>query len=371
MLSQDMYTIFDHDKFYPSTRPLFNEDKDGRGYVKHTQNPSKADIKRGIYKPRLTLTRRPNRLTHRPEKWLKVEFSIPKLMFGNNFDELSDDMFDDVLKRLKEVLLEMGVPVHTSRVRKAGVSLIHYGKNVVLDDYTTPHAYIQELNQVDVNQQLDVNQSDYRNGGHSWKYRANNFEVIFYDKLKDLKKAKISEKRAEEKDNYSQLGLFDKRELKKPFEVLRMEVRLNNRRKIKQVLKQLEIDVEPTFENLYGTAIARKVLLNELDRIKGQHLPLFSVNENLESLYHQLRAKNPIITPRKLLQVVGSYAINQEVGLKGLRHLIETQGKTSWYGIKKDLKAVNAPKPTDTFNYLEQNIREFEQVQLKNYPGIM
>ena len=55
---------------------------------------------------------------------------------------------------------------------------------------------------------LDVNQTDYRNEGHSYKWHCNSYEVVFYDKIKDLEKAKQSEKRAIEKDNAIQLHLF-------------------------------------------------------------------------------------------------------------------------------------------------------------------
>ena len=75
------------------------------GVRKCVQNPTKEDERYGIYKPRLTLIRR----------WdgtkgiitLKIEFSIPKLLFGNNFDELSDNDFSDTIKRLRERLLDM------------------------------------------------------------------------------------------------------------------------------------------------------------------------------------------------------------------------------------------------------------------------
>jgi hypothetical protein len=47
--------------------------------------------------------------------------------------------------------------------------------------------------------------------------------------MKDLRKAKISEKRAIEKDNAIQLELFARFAVPKPFEVIRIEVRINKR----------------------------------------------------------------------------------------------------------------------------------------------
>ena len=52
------------------------------------------------------------------------------------------------------------------------------------------------------------------------------------------------------------------------FEVLRMEARLNNRRKIQQILRKLNIKAHLTFKGLFKTNIARKVLLHYLDEIE-------------------------------------------------------------------------------------------------------
>lgn len=78
----------------------------------------------GLYKPHLTLYRRwdgtQSTIT------LRVEFSIPKLLYGNNFDELSDSDFPEVIKTLRERLSEMGVDVIQGKLEKAIVSTIHY-----------------------------------------------------------------------------------------------------------------------------------------------------------------------------------------------------------------------------------------------------
>lgn len=86
---------------------------------------------------------------------------------------------------------------------------------------------------------LDVNQTDYRNEGHSYKWHCNSYEVVFYDKIKDLEKAKQSEKRSIEKDNAIQLHLFPELRKSNKLEILRMEVRLNKRQKMKHLFAKL------------------------------------------------------------------------------------------------------------------------------------
>src|SRR5262245_29680440 len=75
-----------------------------------------------------------------------------------------------------------------------------------------------------LSQRLDLAKTDFRNGGHAVRYHANSLDIIFYDKIKDLERARISEKRAIERDNIGQIDLFKgARSLPKQLEVLRPE----------------------------------------------------------------------------------------------------------------------------------------------------
>jgi len=79
----------------------------GRANITCKQNPTPNELKQGIYKPRLTITKRINR-ERNFEIPLKIEFSIPKLLYGNNFDEVTDADFPAVIQKLKTVLKDMG-----------------------------------------------------------------------------------------------------------------------------------------------------------------------------------------------------------------------------------------------------------------------
>ena len=48
------------------------------------------------------------------------------------------------------------------------------------------------------------------------RYHANSYKVTFYDKVKDLEKARYSEKRAMERDSSVQLDILEKLKLGKP-----------------------------------------------------------------------------------------------------------------------------------------------------------
>ena len=250
-LTPDMYQIIDPDKFKPAAHwaLLANKNKEARLHystITSKQNGTKKELLKGIYKPHLTLA------CHRSiqgivEPLLKVELSLPKLIYGNNFNELCYKDFTTITDKLVAVLATMGIAVSAENLAHAPVVAIHYSKNIPLTDGSTPYHYINKIKEANVRLSLDTNQTDYRNEGHSYKWHCNSYEVVFYDKIKDLEKARQSSKRAMEKDNELQQHLFKTFEKRCKLEFLRMEVRLNKRAKIKQLFKTLKLNADLTF----------------------------------------------------------------------------------------------------------------------------
>lgn len=373
MLKENMFTIFEHHKFSPSTEGLYNPTNyfrlGGRSNMTCVQNPTSSELKNGIYKPRLTVTKRINK-DHNFEITLKIEFSIPKLVYGNNFDELSDADFKLSIQLLKQKLRGMGVGVFEALLINSPVSAIHFSKNIPLTDYSIPYTYLEKLSKINLNQQLDLNQTDFRNEGHSLKYRANSFEIAFYDKLKDLDRAKISEKRAEERQNAIQLNLFEKIVVKKPFEVLRMEVRLNRRQKLQQVLKAVGIDNLPTYQSLFKREIARKVLLYYLNDIVMKYPPLFTYqNDNPKELLTDLIVNNPKIGLKKVLQMVGLKVIVDKIGIREFREITKRYNQNNWYRLYKEIKSLTFPNMTDPFKPIREAITDFAPLKLVDFQG--
>lgn len=342
-----------------------------RGYFTLVQNPIKNELTRGIYKPRLTLTNRFN-CSGKSGETLSIELSLPKLIFGNNFDELTDQDFPAVTHRLQSILKEMGVFIYEGNLLNAPVSSIHYSKNIILTDYTTPHTYIKQLTKLNINKRLDTNQTDYRNEGHSFKYRANSFEVAFYDKVKDLQMAKVSEKRSEEKDNALQLDILDTISQKKPLEVLRIEIRLNRRQKIRQILKNIDKPVEPIFANLFNQDIAQKVLLHYLNEIEQAYPPLFAYEYNTpKKFFEDILISNPTLKPTQALELMGFRTLLNEIGVREYRQIIKNHGDYYWYSLNKKMKALKQGKDVNVFSMLKDRINKFEPIRQLAYHGKM
>lgn len=368
-LKTGMFTILDHDKFSPSTKGLYDASigyyrLGGRSNITCKQNPTPNELKQGIYKPRLTVTKRINR-ERNFEITLKIEFSIPKLLYGNNFDELTDADFPAVIQKLKNVLKDMGVYLFEKNLINAPVSSVHYSKNIALTDYTTPYTYLSQLNKLNINQRLDTNRTDFRNEGHSFKYRANSFEIVFYDKIKDLQQAKISEKRAEEKDNALQLGLFDILTNRKPLEVLRVEIRLNKRQKICQILRLIGKDFEPTFVNIFNQDTAKEVLLHYISEIEDAYPPLLTYQyDSPKKFFSGFIRANHTAKLTQVLKMLGLRVLLDEIGVREFREMTKHYGSSSWYSLNKEMKALTQTDEPSVFSLLREQINKFEPLKL-------
>ncbi len=371
-LNQTEFEVTDTAKFSPSAKGLYVKpyyELGGRSNFNCYQNPTKSEYEAGIYKPRLTLTKRPAHVGYAIT--LRCEFSAPKLLFGNNFDELLDADFERLLDILQSKLSGMGVRVKKEILRKGQVSGIHYSKNIPLTDYSACAMLLQELAKINLTQRLDLSKTDYRNGGHAIRYHANSYELAFYDKIKDMQQAKTSEKRAIEKDCTIQQDLFAKGSYQKPLEVLRMELRIGNRTKLKNLLKSAGLHCPMDFESLFKTAISQKLLRQFWDMIK-QDMPLLALSHfKPEDVYYALAMeKKGKVKPAKLLQQVGAMALIQSVGMRGLHSLVSSHANDrTWQRMRKELEKTDLSSRMKyaAVTNVQRCLEQFEPLKINNY----
>ena len=365
-LSKKMYRISNSDKFEPSAQCITNFSKIIRS-IKSKQNPTKKELLAGIYKPRLTLVNKMNK-NGIIEPLLKIELSLPKLLFGNNFDELQYKDFLLVTKKLESVLKQMGVMTNAKILSQASVAAIHYSKNIPLMDGSTPYYFIQKIKEANIKFSLDVNQTDYRNDGHSFKWHCNAYEVVFYDKIKDLEKSKQSSKRTLEKDGDLQLNIFSKLKKRKKFEVFRMEVRLNKKQKIKQLFKTLGIKSDLTFKKLFKPAISKKVLLHYLDELNNKR-PIFLdyKKTNTRSLLVDLIFNNPGLGPSQILRLIGLKYVLESITCRELRTMFANYNKRSWYRLMAETKKVKLPEIQNPFGIIKEHLIKFKPLRLEKF----
>lgn len=345
------------DRFTPNAGFLQNPMYGTRQMVKAVYNPSKAE-KRSGYKPRLTLIKKP--FTERAHAIiLRIEFSAPKLLYGNNFVELrGHDDFMPVLTALHTALANMGIEVSLETLKTASVSAIHYSKNILLERETPCFLLIRELEKLDLSAKLDLTQTDFRNSGQMVKYHASTYEIALYDKVKDLQQARTyGDKRSTEIDNASQLDLLNS--LKLP-EVLRFEIRLKSK-KLKPLMQKIGHAGPLTFQNLFNASLSRAILLHFWNQITDG---LYLLNLNADdpaALIARIKATYPKKRQTSILQLVGFAHTAEKLGIRGAKLHLGLNNQT-FYRLKKDLKVLDGTHTAPRFSVLKavkEQITEF------------
>ena len=331
------------------------------GVAKTHLNPSSTYAKLGKFMPRLTLYRRPTR-TGVIVYQLAVEFSAPKIIYDTNFDELTEDDFEAVLAALQSKLQELVRYSFTrNQLAHADLAAFHPSKNIVFMDYTACQTVLRTLNKLDVSQIYDFQKDRYRDGGHVLHIHSNSFEIAFYDKIKDLRKAKVSDKRGFENNNLVQLNLLEKLKEYRPMEVLRYEVRFNRRASIKRAFPDLD---RWTFESLFKKQLCKDTLLKHWNKLSGSvDMLSLDVKQPFELLQNYLD-DNQNMAPQASLAAVAGMLIANQVGFSDLRSTLEAHfGKQAWYRLKPLLKAPNANR-FSYFVHIDEALENFTPTRM-------
>jgi hypothetical protein len=226
-----------------------------------------------------------------------------------------------------------------------------------------------ELGKANLTKRLDLSHTDYRNEGHSIRHHANSFEITFYDKMKDMQQSTISEKRAIERDNAIQRNLFaDTKSFPKQLQVLRMEVRLGNRTKIKSLFRTLGIATSMEFQALFDKMVAKKVLLHFWSSIK-QDMPLLALSQfKPEDIIQAMMMESQGgAKPAKLLQRLGSLILIRSVGMRGAKALMQRHSTArTWQRLKRELGNLNLPTRLKfaAMRHIDEGLSQFKPIKI-------
>jgi len=168
----------------------------------------------------------------------------------------------------------MGIATTTEHLAQAAISAIHYSKNIPLTDGSTPYHYINKIKEANINLSLDVNQTDYRNEGHSYRWHCNSYKVVFYDKIRQL---------------YNRLG-------------------------IKATL---------TFKKLFKPTISKKVLLHYMSELESKRPFIldYQVADDKEFL-SALIINNPELSLKRIVELYGLKKALKVVTLHELKTML-------------------------------------------------
>lgn len=327
------------------------------GITRSILNPTNSDKKKGVYKPKITLVKRPN------SGLLEIilEFSAPKLIFGNNFEEISTEDFPILYKEIQKIFLGFGILLTIEDIMRLEVRKVDFCKNIPLSKYIFPTSVINYISKGDFPLNKDVQKTDFRNGGQILHIHTNSVDIALYDKILDLKQSNISEKRSFEKDYYCQKDLL--KNIDNLPQILRFEIRINS---VKYLKKEFQTTNKVKLSDLTTTKQAVQTLLNYwgwlLDKVPKLQIYSHSSFNDL------LNSSRKGFTPLSTLAYVGVQAILAEnYDLRAFRVFFEKQyGKHSWNRIKPFLEPINNNYLKE-FVLIENIIRENKVIKLKDF----
>lgn len=332
--------IKEPERFNPSPRELCEGKTPAFGsrpFTKYVLNETKEGLRKGIYLPRLTLVARGSStgLTYD----LRIEFSVPKLLFLNNVDELEDKDFGMVINTLQERLKELGVWVFRKQLAEAAVSYIHFSKNFPLTDGYTASFVMNELSKLDVTKKLDLNIRHFQNSGHALYFYSKSYSIVFYDKAKDVT---VPEGRAMDSDKtMEQLELF-KSNLLQGLEILRYEVRITNKQKLKRLLKEVGYQGKLTFKGLFSSKLSQSVLTYYWNLIYDRSLFVINLSDSPERIFESITTQNRKPTSIKAFAILGLTLYAKEHGMRQLQTSIcDSYSSRTWFRLRKMLDPLN------------------------------
>lgn len=355
-----------------SNGPAWNLQSNTEEYDKFVRNPTKLQKENGNYYPRLTGYKR----KYRDERNVKIEFSIPKIIYNNNLDEVEEKQFDEIVNALKNRLREMGVVATENAIKKSQVSSIHYSKNIILEDGYTVNQVISELNKIDLRKTFDFAKARFINDGQSLYLHTTSHEFTIYDKLADMRKDK---KRAIDKDQTMiQRTLFNQIDKKKILgEVLRFEVRLGKKVKMDSLLEKLGYSKNMNFEQVFKQEISQKVVTHYWETlITERNLGLFTIQTTDKDLLRSIYRAMPKIKPNRAIYLTGLLTLAKDGnGMRELRSIIEKKSNNrTWFRIAKDVRELSSSLPSNLVRgwvkQIDTALLNYKPIRIKDYEEI-
>lgn len=225
-----------------------------------------------IYVPRMVVKRCQYVVDYKTGKTSDVLFfyitaSIPKLLYGENLSEVGEDDFEKVVKKLKAVMQKCGIYIEEEDIVKAEVREVHFSKNIILRHSTTAKT-LQILNSGYINK-LHNKYREYVNDGQQVSFTSGTNDLVFYNKRLEIK-SNCSKLKIDGELREAQAGAWLKA---KNLEILRIEVKLKNVKKIKDLCKKLNLLSEEAltgplkFETLFSEKVAKAVILDYYEKV--------------------------------------------------------------------------------------------------------
>lgn len=302
---------------------------------------------------------------------LIAEFSLPKLIYENSLQEVSDKDFQKAISALQNALLKVGIVAETNAIAGARVSAIHFCKNIVLPVDIRLQDILSELGRVDISKVVDITTKENKNGGQVLHIYSGTVERVFYDKVTDAMRPKVKRK---DKGHISyERTIIEKYQLENR-EVFRYEYRIKKTQTVaREVNKALEREPKTyvTFRDIFSEGLSKKILINswrDLVQRPENQLALIGPTDNFKLLLKIIEGSNKLggaHSMNRALIAYGLVCIIRDYGVKEFRKIIFSFWNTSHPErlTKKIVEASGLTKGLPYSNgiaFVDKNLEKYE-----------
>ena len=262
----------------------------------------------------------------------------------------------------------MGVIVPIEVLRTTSVKAIHYSRNIELCNGYTAAFVIRELSKLNPSKRFDLTRFRYINDGMSLQIYSTAHSFVIYDKIADLAKGK---RKAIDKDQSPEQSSLFAEYKKRQDDILRLEVRLSQKRKLDALFKQLGFEASPTFRDAFSLAKSQKVLRHYWDTlVAGYGISVLAHGSSPKDLFSQVLLARRGIKGKEAIYLVGLILLaRDENGMRELRSMLSrSTDDRSWYRLAANLRGVGADlaklRPREWHGQVEKALKTYQPFKL-------
>lgn len=222
---------------------------------------------------------------------LKITFSVPKLLYWNSVQEVSENNRQKILSAIKMALGSVGIIVEIESLENATLEAIHACKNIPLPKTMRMREILAELGRMDISKVVDVMETQIKNGGRLLNFWSGTKEHCFYDKVSDSLKPK---NKRSDKSRIDYEKIFIEQYKLQDREIFRYEYRLKKTQTTRSAVNGLlgrKPDTPVVFQDLFTPDLLKNMILSSwyklIERPENQ-LSLFGKIDRLKLLLHIL-----------------------------------------------------------------------------------
>ena len=307
---------------------------------------------------------------------LKIEFSIPKLLYWNSLQEVGENDGEKVFYAIKSALANVNILVGLETIKNSSVTSIHVCKNILLPPEIKMREIIDELAKIDINRSFDISNKQCKEGSRILNLYSGTTDWSFYDKISDSLRPK---NKRTDKNKINQERLFIQLHKLQKLEVFRYEYRLKKNQTVKrEINKILKRDYKTTvcLKDLFLKDLIKTILINSWQIIlnRPENQLLFSTTNNDLKLFIHIfsRAKEQNHRSHSMNNAFIAYGIARIIKDHGIK---ETRGVISeiWNTdhperfkkkIEIALKLTEGLPYSDGISFINEKIKSYELIDL-------